>query len=92
MRLFRIDKNPPVLVADINEQNNTVKLHPSIKGPLEREHNGEVALPAIKLYAEEFNTQNYRVPLGHPKYAKAIKIYLENEIIPIHPNSYMWKD
>jgi hypothetical protein len=86
MQLYRTDGDTRSLVADIDD-NQIIYLHPSIQRIIDLQKC--IVIPAIRPLMEQFGGSN-RVPLTHPKFSKAVKIYLDHEIVTRTPTIFQW--
>jgi hypothetical protein len=86
MQLYRIDGAGKNLIAEIHND-RVVFLHPSIQRVINLQK--YVVLPAIRPLMDRFGGSN-KIPLDHPKFAKAVEIYLNNEIVTRAPSFFEW--
>lgn len=86
MQLYRTDGNTRSLIAEIKDD-QVVFLHPSIQHIIDLHKS--IVLPAIRPLMAQFGGSN-RVPSSHPKFGKAVKIYLDHEIVTRAPNIFQW--
>lgn len=87
MNLFNISAAPRVLIAEFTRGEHLAYLHPSIQRTLDIEQG--VAIPALSALRDKFEGLDH-IPKDHPLFSKAVKLYLELEIISRSPSSFQW--
>ena len=85
MQLYRIEGGHHSLIADIYDD-QVLYLDPSIDRVIKLQG---ISLPAIPSLTEQFGGSSHVYP-EHPKFSKAVKIYLDNDLIPRAPHLYKW--
>lgn len=85
MKLVRSTDKGNVTLAEIQDGKVTY-LHPTIQRVIDTQKC--VVLPAINAITEQFGGQ--QVKCDHPKWAKAIKFYLNYEWVTRDPKAHRW--
>lgn len=85
MKLVRNTEKGSVTLAEI-QGNQVLYLHPTIQRVIDLQKC--VILPALQIYTDEFGGQ--KVAPDHPRYARAVKIYLTNEWVTRAPQLHQW--
>lgn len=84
--LERVSEEPHKTIAII-EGDKVVYIHELFKKTIDI--HGGVTIPSIGMYIEKFGSTV--VHPTHAKYAEAVKIFLDFDVVAKHPKSYVWK-
>lgn len=85
MKLVRINGNESITLAEIRGK-NVVYLHPTIQRVIDLQKC--IVLCPLRPIIDQFGSS--KVPIDHPEWAKAVKLYLDFDWVSKAPNLHKW--